>query len=250
MRSPLRLTTLLPAILFSAVAGCASSGPEDALPNESTVDPQVATASYSYFSIMSDLRKCSYPTCGGWVIQRLNKTSTQCHDGRWASTCYTPVLDWSQSNLSERQQAALLDQCTEYSGLPGVYAIVRGTFKRVNSTTPRPELGRFVITEAWLAEGDTVSAGTFVNVKDNGVRCFAAPCPSFTETSLNLGTISNIADVDFTSAALTEGQVAECRQLMATPIGLIVAGDRYTVNVDGRTAAGRTATAAFYPLVP
>ena len=249
MRSILRFTTL-PVLLFCAVAGCAASAVEDEMPNESAADPQVATADYAFYSIMSDLRRCSYPTCGGWFIQRLNQATTRCANGTSATSCYTPVLDWAPSNLPEPQRTALLDKCTEYAGFPGVYAIVRGTFKRVNFTTPRPELGRFVITEAWLSENDAVSSGAFVNVKDNGVRCFVAPCPSFTETSLNLGTSTNIADVDFTPAALTEPQIEECRQLMATPTGIIVAGDRYTVNVEGRTADGRTATAAFYRLTP
>jgi hypothetical protein len=237
--------------LFCAVAGCASSeSATDELPNDAVADPQVASTDYAFFSIMSDLRRCSYPTCGGWFITRLNQATTKCNDGTSAPTCYTPVLDWSQSNLPEAQRTALLDECTQYASFPGVYAIVRGKFARTNHTTPRPELGRFVITDAWLAENDAVSSGTFVNVKDNGVRCFVAPCPSFTETSLNLGTTTDIADVDFTPAALTAPQVEECQQLMATPTGLIVAGDRYTVDVDGRTADGRTATAAYYRLTP
>jgi hypothetical protein len=236
--------------LFCAIAGCATSAPsEDEASTDFVADPQVATTGYAYFSIMADQRRCSYPTCGGWFIERLNREATRCSNGSWATRCYTPVLDWSQSNLSEEQQTELLEACNEYAGTPGVYAIVRGTFKPFNRT-PRPELGRFVITEAWLAENDAVSGGTFVTVKDNGVRCFAAPCPSFTETSLNLDAVTNIADVDFTVAALTERQIEECRQLMATPTGIIVAGDRYTVNVDGRTADGRTATAAYYQLTP
>ena len=238
----------LPLVLFSAVAGCASPAePEEDTSNTATEEAEVATTD-AYFSIMSDLRKCASPTCGGWFIQRLNQSTTRCHDGSSGARCYTPVLDWSQSGLPVVQQNALLDECTQYANFPGVYAIVRGSFKRVNHTTPRPELGRFVISEAWLSENDAVSSGAFVNVKDNGVRCLVAPCPSLTETSLNLGTATNIADVDFTPAALDDAQIQECRELMATPTGIIVAGDRYTVNVNGRTANGRTASAAFYRL--
>jgi hypothetical protein len=248
MRVKLGFTTL-PLVWMCAVSGCVSSAtPEDEMPNEPAVDSQVARTDYAFFSIKSDLRKCTYPTCGGWMIQRLNQSVTRCSDGRLAATCYTPVLDWSQANLPEPQQAVLLDACTEYAGSPGVYAIVRGKFARMNHTTPRPELGRFVITEAWLAENDALSTGTFVGVKDNGVRCFVAPCPSFAETALNLPTTTNIAAVDFTPAALTEREVEECTQLMSGPTGILVAGDRYTVNVDGRTADGRTATAAYYRL--
>lgn len=253
MRST-RYVTSLPLVLFSSVAGCASgveAGDEAAneVPNDAVAEPEVATTS-AYFSIMSDLRRCASPGCGGWFLQRLNQPTTRCNDGTTAARCYTPVLDWSQSGLPAAQRTELLDECTQYAGSPGVYAIVRGTFMRVNHTTPRPELGRFVITEAWLSENDALSGGAFVNVKDNGIRCLVAPCPSLTETSLNLGTATNIADVDFAPAALDDAQIQECRELMATPTGLIVAGDRYTVTVDGRNADGRTATAAFYRLTP
>lgn len=248
MRSLLGFASL-PVVLLSVITGCASPiTSDDEVANDTLAPSEIASTGNAYFSIMSDLRKCASPTCGGWFLKGLNQSATRCNDGSTAASCYTPVLDWSQSNVPPAMRTELLDACTEHASSPGVYAIVRGTFKRFNFTTPRPELGRFVILEAWLAENDAVSAGTFVNVKDNGIRCFVAPCPSFTETSINLGTQTNIADVDFTPAALDEAQVQECRDLMVSPTGLIVAGDRYTVNVDGRTAPGRTATAAFYPL--
>src|SRR5262245_60741979 len=197
MRVKLHVTAL-PVMLFGAVAGCASSGSlEDELSNEATADPQIATTNYAYFSIMSDLRKCAYPTCGGWLLQRINQSATTCSDGTSATTCYTPVLDWSRANLPDAQRTELLDECRQHAGSSGTYAIVRGTFRRFNDTTSRPELGRFVITEAWLAEGDAESSGTFVNVKDNGIRCVTAPCPSFTETALNRRATTDIADVDF-----------------------------------------------------
>ncbi|TMQ12898.1 MAG: hypothetical protein E6J90_25860 [Deltaproteobacteria bacterium] len=191
---------------------------------------------------------CSFPTCGGWYLGRLNASATQCHDGTWATECYTPVLDWSSANLSVSQQNRMLDACYQYAGATGVFVIVRGRFARTNSTTPQPLLGKFIITEAWLAEGDAASAGNFVRVKDNGVRCFAAPCPSLTETTLNGSASTDISGLDFTPAAMTADQITTCTQETFTTDGLLVAGDRYSFVVNGTSAIGRTVTNGFYRL--
>lgn len=200
-----------------------------------------------YYAIFSDLRRCSSPTCGGWFLKSLNQSTTTCHDGSTADRCYTPVLDWSNANVPEPQQNQLLDAARTSATSGHVYAIVRGTFAPTNST-PQPQLGRFVLAEAWVAEGDGAAQGTFVHVKDNGRRCFVAPCPNLTETTLNTSQVTNIADVDFAPSGMSDAEVAECTQSMYGPVGLLVAGDRYTVQVDGRTAPGRTATQAYQRL--
>lgn len=207
-----------------------------------------ATSGTAYYAINSDLRRCASPMCGGWFLKQLNRSTTVCHDGSTADRCYTPVLDWSNSNLPEPQQTELLDAAGTGATSGHVYAIVRGTFARTNTTTPQHQLGRFIIAEAWVAEGDGAAQGTFVHVRDNGRRCFVAPCPNLTETTLNTSQVTDIADVDFASSGMSDAEVAQCTQSMYGPLGILVAGDRYTVNVDGRTADGRTATQAYLQL--
>lgn len=244
MRSILDFTTL-PAIVISALAGCSAptySSDEPGNDSEDTYD--AATTNYAYFEIWSDLRKCASPTCGGWFVSRLNRSTTRCVDGRIASSCYTPVLDWSATGLTDREQAPFLDACQRAAASSGTYAIVRGEFARTNAT-PRPELGRFLVLEAWVAEGDPVTEGTFVRVQDNGLRCFAAPCPSITEQTLNKSTRTNISALDWTPSGLTADQAAECMQDLGTRDGLLIAGYRYNYTVNGTGAKGRTVTAAF-----
>lgn len=249
---PLSLSSFitLPSALICALAAC--SPPADP-PDEAAGTDQVALVGtgggYTYFGIAADLRKCPSPTCGGWFLTQLNRPFTRCHDGTIATSCYTPVLDWTSTGLSDTQQAAMLDACNQAALSTGVYAIVRGQFARTNST-PQPNLGRFVIGEAWLAEGDAASDGAFVRVQDNGLRCFAAPCPNLTETTLNLGRTADIAGVDWAPSGMSEAQVEECTQDLFTPDGLMVAGDRYMMTVNGTTAKGRTVTNAFQRLVP
>ena len=80
------------------------------------------------------------------------------------------------------------------------------------------------------------------------MRCFVAPCPNLTETTVNTSARADIADVDWSWGGFTEAQVAECNQAMYSPAGLVVAGYRYTVSANGNTAMGRTATAAYLRL--
>jgi hypothetical protein len=204
----------------------------------------VSTDAYTYFEITADLRKCPSPLCGGWFLKRLNRDTTICVDGQEAESCYAPVLDWSEANLSEDQQSKLIDAANKDATTSGVYAIVRGVLAPTNATT-RPELGRFVISEAWVAEGEGVSEGAFVRVKDNGLRCFAAPCPSLTETTLNTPRSTNIAELDWTPSGLTDREIETLTGMLASPDGILIAGDRYTVRENGQTALGRTVTNAY-----
>jgi hypothetical protein len=244
--------------LICALAGCSSAaaapGASAGVATDQAAPDGTATnataAASAYFSIRTDLRKCAYPTCGGWFLGRLNSSTTQCHDGTIATSCYTPVLDWTNSGLDDAQQAALNEAANRAAASPGAYAIVVGQFARTNTTTPDPTLGRFVISQAWVADGDGVSAGTFVRVQDNGLRCFAAPCPNLTETTLNTPQTTNIAEVDWTPSGLTQAQIEDCTQDMYGPDGLVIAGDRYTTTVNGTAATGRTVTAAYQRLVP
>lgn len=255
---PLNCFTTLQSALICALASCSSAAaaPEasagtssdQAAPDGTATSATAATS--AYFSIRTDLRKCAYPMCGGWFLSQVNSSTTQCHDGRIATSCYTPVLDWTNSGLDDTQQAALNEAAHHAATSPGVYAIVVGRFARTNTTTPDPTLGRFVISEAWVSEGDGVSTGTFVKVKDNGLRCFVAPCPNLTETTLNTPQTTDIAEVDWTPSGLTDAQIEDCTQDMYGPDGLMIAGDRYTTTVNGTAAKGRTVTAAYQRLVP
>ena len=248
MRSILSFTTL-PAIVLSALAGCSTppySSDEPTNDSEGTYD--AASTNYTYFEIWSDLRKCASPTCGGWFVSRLNRSTTTCVDGRTATSCYTPVLDWSATGLTPEEQAPFLDACHRAAVSSGTYAIVRGEFARTNAT-PRPELGRFLVLEAWVAEGDPVTDGTFVHVRDNGLRCFAAPCPSLTEQTLNMTTTTNIAALDWSPSGLSTDEIAECTQDLSAFPGLLVAGYRYNYTENGTAAKGRTVTAAFQRLI-
>jgi hypothetical protein len=233
------------------IPACASSSTTDELAGETSADEALdgkadsaADGAYTYFEVTADQRKCASPVCGGFFLDRLNRTTTICHDHTSQAACYTPVLDMSESGLSDASYAKLVEASNQ-SLAPGVRAIVRGRFAPKNTTTPRPEMGRFIVTEVWLSQTAAVSDGVFAKVRDTGVRCIAAPCASMLEKGLNTSRSAMIADLDYTDAGLDEDQLDASIQDLFTPSGLIVAGDRYTVSEGGRKAKGRTATAVF-----
>lgn len=249
MQSLLKLTTL-PFVVIGTLAGCSLSaanpgGPfeDESVTEEAVTNPEA----YTFFEVTKDLRKCAFPGCGGWFISRLNSGTTRCHNGQNATSCYTPVLDWSTAGLAEAQQEVLLTAAQDGAVSDGVKAILRGRFARTN-TTPRPELGRFVIGEAWTAENAATSDGGFVRIRDNGIRCFAPPCPSLTEMWLNNDAVTNIYGMDYSAAELSDYQFDECAQALQTSDGMLTAGYRYTWVENGQVAIGRTATAVFMRL--
>ena len=242
----------LPLLSISLFSACASEGEYDELAGETAEDEALdgkadgaPSGVYTYFAIKGDTRRCAFPFCGGYHIERLNRSTTVCHDRQSSASCYTPELDFSESGLSQDTQYKLTSAAAQGALGEGVKALVRGRFAPTGTGKTAPELGRFIVTEAWVAQSDAVSDGVFVKVRDNGLRCIAAPCPSLNEKGLNTSRGVNIAEIDYASAGLTDEQIGELGHQMFEPSGLIVAGERYTFSIDGRKGKGRTANAVF-----
>jgi hypothetical protein len=220
------------------------AGPDEAEPADGKGDAAAEGGVNTYFEISRDMRKCAFPMCSGFFIDRLNASTTKCHDNKQREACYTPELDMSESGLSDAALGKLI-QAAELSTFDGVHAIVRGRFAKKNLTTPQPNLGRFVVTEVWIAQSAAISSGVFAKVADNGVRCFAAPCASISEKALNTSRKASIADIDFSESQVPDSVLEQVGLDMFEPHGVIIAGDRYNFSIDGRAGKGRTATAVY-----
>jgi hypothetical protein len=246
----------LAAISILSLSACASTGVEDELAGETADDAALdgkadgaVDGAYTYFEIYKDLRKCSAPSCSGYFLHRLNRTSTVCHNNTSKWACYVPNLDWSESGLGDTQQAALADAATRDATASGVLAIVRGRFA-AQSYTGYGNLGRFVVTEAWVAQNNSVSEGVFTRVHDNGVRCITTPCPTIGEKALNSSRTANVHGLDWSAGGFDDDQIANLStEMVASPGGIIIAGDRYTYTEHNQSAKGRTVTAAYRRLV-
>lgn len=202
-----------------------------------------ASGTYTYYSITTDVRKCQFPLCGGHFVSRVNLASTKCADGVYRDACYVADVDLSGLGLSDDDLAKV----AELEGAGGQRLLLRGTIgaKAYGAGT----LGVFVATEAWVAGTDSTPDGVFVKLHDNGVRCIAAPCPTLTEKKLNSSRSANLAEVDYSLSGATERQI-EAASAHYFDDGVIIAGDRYTVHQNGRTAKGRTATQYWTRLAP
>jgi hypothetical protein len=246
----------LAAVSVLAFSACASSGIEDELAGETAEDAALdgkadgaVDGAYTYFEIWRDLRKCASPSCGGFYLHRLNRTSTICHNGSSRWSCYVPELDWTESGLGDTLQAALVQAAERDALASGAVALVRGRFAP-KSFAGYGNLGRFVVTEAWVAENDSVSEGVFVRVKDNGVRCITTPCPTVGEKALNTSRTANVHGLDFTAGGFDDDQISKLStEMVSTPHGIIIAGDRYAYRENNQNAKGRTVTAAYRRLV-
>jgi hypothetical protein len=245
----------LPLLSLALIPACASSTTDELAgetPDDEALDGKADGAVdgvYTYFEVTADLRKCASPVCGGFFLDRLNRSTTTCHDGSSQTACYTPVLDMSQSGLPDSALDKLVGKANQGAASAGVHAIVRGRFAKTNTTTPRPEMGRFIVTEVWLSQTDAVSDGVFAKIKDAGIRCIAAPCSSTIEKGLNTSRSAMIAEVDFAQSAVDEHLLETIGLQMYEPSGVIIAGDRFTVHENGHTAKGRTATAVYLRVV-
>jgi len=244
----MRTLALASLVSLALIPACSTAEPDE-LAGEA--DPDGVTdgkgdspdGAYTYFAISQDARECVYPACGGYFLDRLNASKTTCHDGSRAAACYTPELDWSQADLPDTAQAALQAAASRGHTNGGVYAIVRGRFSSHGNIAA--DMGRFIITEAWVAEGENVADGVFAKVTQNGVRCIAAPCPSLTERALNASRRADIAEIDFATGEIPDGSVSELVNDTVKPGGIIISGERYTFSIDGRSGKGRTATNAY-----
>ena len=244
------------AISILSFSACASSGVEDELAGETAEDAALdgkadgaVDGAYTYFEIYKDLRKCAAPSCGGYYLHRLNRSTTVCHNGASRWSCYVPSLDFSDSGLGSDLQSALDAAAVRDATSYGVVAIVRGRFAP-QTYANQGNLGRFIVTEGWVAETDSISEGVFTRVKDNGVRCITSPCPTVGEKALNTSRSANVHGLDWDLAGLDEDQLSKLStEMVATPYGIIIAGDRYTYTENGQKAKGRTVTAAYHRLV-
>jgi len=108
------------------------------------------------------------------------------------------------------------------------------------------------ISEAWLAVSDGVADGVFVHLKDSGRRCITAPCEATVERKLNSALTATIADIDFAPTGLTDDDLTALgiHDSLATGDGVIIAGDRYRISFDGRSARARRAEQVFVRMTP
>lgn len=234
--------SMFSAVLALGLAACSTEEPADELAGESSSDGEAGKGdsvdAFDFFTADPDVRACSFDArCGGFFVARPNRSSTICGRGSQGERCYVDGLDWSGTALP-----ASVARGYEEMLRSGKKLILKG------SIVPHPaDAGSmFAVTEVWLPRSETgVAEGVAVLVKDNGVRCFRAPCPSMTELRVNSNRFANITDLDLAASGADERAI-ELGMYALLEDGVLVFGDRY---YPGKDAKGRAAN-QFYTRAP
>ncbi len=147
-----------------------------------------------YFELRYDMRKCASPVCGGFWLKRVNQPLTVCADGKARSECYVAELERAPQTLFDTNAALLVRGSLRpraYSGAGGVNL----------------NLGYFSVVAAWRAAGPGAPlAGEsrkvhYAGIESSGIVCIRAPCPSFTEYTLNSPRQRLVTGLDLSPAA-------------------------------------------------
>ncbi|MBW4613641.1 MAG: hypothetical protein KME21_10220 [Desmonostoc vinosum HA7617-LM4] len=179
---------------------------------------------WGYYTIRRDFRKCASPICGGYFIKQVNLKATPCVDGVFRSECYVSAIDWSSLLVSPLELVKILND-------DGSRVILRGNIVPV--TFPGfGEFGNLRVKEAFYAATNAPAKGTFVAIKDNGIRCITTPCFSTDKLVLNQPKISPVSSIDLSQTGATQEQLdAATSEIFGR--GLIAVGKTKVVeNVD------------------
>ncbi|HEY5920352.1 MAG TPA: DUF6748 domain-containing protein [Kofleriaceae bacterium] len=220
------------------VPACATE-PTDELGEETAADGEEgkgdAAGAFTFFNVIADTRACSLnspPDCGsGFFVSRANRTTTQCGRGPAQSQCKLDLFYW-QTGMPASVSKGYEDRLREGQSL-----LVRGSIQ----PDPADRGATLVVNEIWVPNTTEFVDGVFTLVKDNGVRCITAPCPSLTERRLNSNLFADITGIDF-DASSADAEAIELAQSQLYGDGLIVVGYR---DYDSRGGKVRTANRFF-----
>lgn len=235
----MRTAYLLAALTSILVPACATSDNGDELADESAADGEAgkgdAAGVFTFFNLIADTRACSLDSpagCGnGFFVSRANRSTIQCGRGPVQTQCKVSIIEWRTG------MPASVSQAYEDDLRAGKPLLVKG------SVQPDP-LDRglvVVVDEIWTASKPEWVDGVFTMVKDNGVRCVRAPCPSFTERKINSNLWSDITGVSFEGSGADEETIERAQNALHTD-GLVVVGYRDYDSLGGKT---RTANKFF-----
>ena len=165
----------------------------------------------TFYTFRRDLRRCASPQCGGYFIKAVNQSRTRCANNRYQPECYVANIEWGGQDEPANDKALL-----------------RGTLRSGGNRWGR--LGVLRVSEVWEAASPNQPSGAFFRVRDRGIRCIAAPCPTHHEVRLNSTTNRNVAGVDLAGAGAPDNALGDANAAMTAPEGIIVSGTHAPVT--------------------
>ncbi len=184
-------------------AGCVGDASSDGSGSD---EQDLSASSRTYVSLTKDLRKCAAPTCGGYYVHDLNRST---------APTYVSGLDFSAAGLDE-------DLVDEIKAAPAAELVLHG---KLGPQEPVHKTRTFIVSEAYRGyPGKLPAAGdSFYLTEDRSpaVQCLVAPCPNLTAVKAN-----TTPKIYFGSYSLTDvvGQDQTYITGQAEDHGAIVAG--------------------------
>lgn len=184
-------------------------------------------------------------SCTHVDLASAGRSTTTCADGSKAAACSVKYLDFSMLDLTATQESAATAKLQASAATPeiGAQLLVRGKF--VTTPGQSGNAVTFQVTELWQAQlADASTDGTFVMLRDAGVRCITAPCASLNENRLNSTRNLNIHGIDWPEG-LSSSLQGKIYDATSQADGVIVVGDRTHGKENGQTTTLRTVNQAF-----
>lgn len=184
-------------------------------------------------------------SCTHVDLASAGRSTTTCADGSKAAACSVKYLDFSQLGLTANQASAATAKLQASAATPeiGAQLLVRGKF--VTTPTQSGDAVTFQVTELWQAQlADASTDGTFVMVRDAGIRCITAPCASLNENRLNSTRNLNIHGIDWPEG-LSDALQSKIYDATTQADGVILSGDRTHGKENGQTTNLRSVNQAF-----
>jgi hypothetical protein len=195
VRITMRTTSYLAVALTSLLASACTDEQTDELAGDSSAEGDVgkgdAAEVFNFFNLIGDTRACSLNSpsdCGvGFFVSQANRATLRCGRGPAKSQCKTLQIEW-RTGMPASVSKAYEDGLRE-----GQPLLVRGEIQ----PDPADRGMTMIVTEVWTASKPDWVDGVFTLVKDSGIRCITAPCPSLIERKLNSNLFAQISGVDF-----------------------------------------------------
>jgi hypothetical protein len=231
------------AVSLLTLTGCAQDESSDQTDPASA--PQAVTGLAgevsTFYKTRPDTRRCAWPACGGTWVSRVNKPTTLCADGAYRAECY----------VVEVQNSAGLDDW-EWDAARAKPHIVRADM--VALATP-VGYGALRASEIWDAYDAEPAGATYYQITDKQIRCFANPCFSLREATLNKTSATNLSGMSGRLGVEAGEQLAQGKVIVSgrnqhtTDGGKVVMVDQLYIRAEhqsGTCAEYTTTDGRFY----
>jgi hypothetical protein len=261
MRTPtLSFAFLLGSFLLgsSLLAACAtdasSTTADDDLAGESAADGAKAdeNALQDTFGIYTATKVGAFECNGAGSCTHVDlalagRSSTTCADGTSKHACSVRTLDFGKLALSASALDKVAAKLQASAATPeiGAQLLVRGKYVHGTNPIAQGDWVTFQVTELWVAQlPESVTDGTFVMLRESGIRCITAPCPSLNENRLNSSRNVNIDGIDW-ATGMSDDMQGLIYDATTQRDGVILVGDRTHGKVNGQATTLRTVNQAF-----